>query len=73
MNHCLVIGGGRAGWTTQSMLHRELHLEDNVALPGFVDDADLPALYSRADVFAFPSLYEGFAFHPRRWPAARRW
>ena len=29
-------------------------------LVGFVDDADLPALYSAADVFAFPSLYEGF-------------
>ena len=27
---------------------------------GFVDDADLPALYSGADVLAFPSLYEGF-------------
>jgi glycosyltransferase involved in cell wall biosynthesis len=27
---------------------------------GFADDADLPALYSGADAFAFPSLYEGF-------------
>jgi len=29
-------------------------------MTGFVDDADLPALYSAAEVFAFPSLYEGF-------------
>jgi glycosyltransferase involved in cell wall biosynthesis len=27
---------------------------------GYVKDDDLPALYSLADVFAFPSLYEGF-------------
>jgi glycosyltransferase involved in cell wall biosynthesis len=27
---------------------------------GYVDGADLPALYSGADAFAFPSLYEGF-------------
>jgi len=27
---------------------------------GFVPSADLPALYRHADVFAFPSLYEGF-------------
>ena len=27
---------------------------------GYVDDADLPALYSGADAFVLPSLYEGF-------------
>jgi glycosyltransferase involved in cell wall biosynthesis len=27
---------------------------------GHVPQADLPALYSAADVFVFPSLYEGF-------------
>jgi glycosyltransferase involved in cell wall biosynthesis len=29
---------------------------------GFVPDQDLPALYSAATVFAYPSLYEGFGF-----------
>jgi alpha-1,3-rhamnosyl/mannosyltransferase len=29
-----------------------------------VDDADLPALYSGATVFAFPSYYEGFGLPP---------
>ena len=28
--------------------------------PGFIDEADLPALYSMADCFVLPSLYEGF-------------
>lgn len=29
-----------------------------------VDDEDLPALYSGADIFVFPSLYEGFGLPP---------
>jgi glycosyltransferase involved in cell wall biosynthesis len=29
-------------------------------LTGFVDDADLPAVYSGATCFVFPSIYEGF-------------
>lgn len=29
---------------------------------GFIPDVDLPAIYSAATVFAFPSLYEGFGF-----------
>lgn len=33
---------------------------DDVRFTGYVDAADLPAIYSAADVFAFPSLYEGF-------------
>jgi alpha-1,3-rhamnosyl/mannosyltransferase len=31
-----------------------------VRLLGFVDDADLPALYRNAVLFVLPSLYEGF-------------
>jgi len=27
---------------------------------GFVEDADLPLLYARADFFVYPSIYEGF-------------
>jgi alpha-1,3-rhamnosyl/mannosyltransferase len=35
-----------------------------VALAPDVADADLPALYSGAEVFAFPSTYEGFGLPP---------
>ena len=31
-----------------------------VIFPGFVPDADLPAVYAGAQALAFPSLYEGF-------------
>ena len=57
----LVIGGKR-GWKYQDLFARvlELGLEDRVLFPGFVRDQDLPALYSGAALFAYPSLYEGF-------------
>jgi glycosyltransferase involved in cell wall biosynthesis len=35
-------------------------LDGRVHFAGFVDDADLPVLYSGAALFLFPSLYEGF-------------
>ena len=59
--HSLVIVGGK-GWLDEG-LPREIErlgLRDRVKLAGFVDDADLPAVYSAADLLAFPSLYEGF-------------
>lgn len=33
---------------------------DRVRFAGWVDEADKPAIYNLADVFVFPSLYEGF-------------
>ncbi len=39
---------------------RRLNIEDYVQWTGFVDEADKPALYRLADVFVFPSRYEGF-------------
>ena len=35
-------------------------LSDHVELTGFVSDKQLAELYHRADIFFFPSLYEGF-------------
>ncbi len=57
----LVIVGGK-GWLYDSMFAqvKRLGVADRVMFPGFVDDHDLPALYSAATLFAFPSLYEGF-------------
>ncbi len=34
--------------------------EKKIKLIGFVDQADLPMLYQSADLFCYPSLYEGF-------------
>ena len=59
--HQLVIGG-KKGWLFKEIFAtaQELGLQRDVLFPGFVDDSDLPALYSAAQFFAYPSLYEGF-------------
>lgn len=60
----LVIAG-REGWMYQPFYRRldELQLRAHVTLirPA---DAVLPALYSAADLFVYPSLYEGFGIPP---------
>lgn len=63
--HKLVIVGKRS-WAAKAEM-RELSREiasGNVVCPGYVDRNDLPYVYRMADVFVFPSLYEGFGFPP---------
>jgi glycosyltransferase involved in cell wall biosynthesis len=57
----LVIGGG-SGWMHEEIVNcvKRSGLGQRVRLLGFVDDGDLPGLYSMASAFAFPSFYEGF-------------
>ena len=38
----------------------ELGLEPLVIFPGYVSDQDLPLFYNAAEVFVFPSIFEGF-------------
>ena len=61
----LVIAGGK-GWLYDEIFARveELGLTGKVIFPGFVADEDLPALYNLAELFVFPSLYEGFGLPP---------
>src|SRR5437588_9208047 len=46
----------------QSVLQRirELHLERDVLMPGYIPHDDVPWFYNAADIFIYPSLYEGF-------------
>jgi glycosyltransferase involved in cell wall biosynthesis len=57
----LFVAGGQ-GWLSDEIYRAaaELGLDTRVRFLGFVDDVDLPALYSAAALFALPSLYEGF-------------
>jgi glycosyltransferase involved in cell wall biosynthesis len=61
----LVIAGGK-GWLYEEIFAtvEQLDLAEKVVFPGFVADQDLPALYNLADLFVFPSLYEGFGLPP---------
>jgi len=53
---------GRRGWLYDEILAaaREAPVAGRVVLPGYVEGADLPALYGGALAFVFPSLHEGF-------------
>ncbi|MGH9853802.1 MAG: glycosyltransferase family 4 protein, partial [Blastocatellia bacterium] len=61
----LALCGGR-GWLCDEVfkLVEDLKLQDQVRFTGYVEDADLPALYSAAEAFVYPSLYEGFGLPP---------
>lgn len=58
----LVIVGARNYWKSSPVAQKvkELGLEGQVKFTGYIPDEDLPALYNAADLFCFPSLYEGF-------------
>src|ERR1700738_900987 len=59
--HSLVICGIKHYKTEPDFAAIEQHsLHDRVIPTGFVEEEDLPALYSMADAFVLPSLYEGF-------------
>lgn len=61
IDHQLVLVGPE-GWLTGELRATldELALGDRVRLTGFVSDEELGGWYSAADLFAFPSYYEGF-------------
>jgi glycosyltransferase involved in cell wall biosynthesis len=53
---------GKRDWQAGQLLEKikELGLEDCVVFPGFVPFDDLPIFYNAAEVFIFPSFFEGF-------------
>jgi glycosyltransferase involved in cell wall biosynthesis len=65
VGHDLVIAGGHGWWHAETYREvKELGISDRVVFTGYARDADLPPLYRGADLFAFPSLYEGFGIAP---------
>jgi glycosyltransferase involved in cell wall biosynthesis len=58
---------GANGWRN-SPLYRQIQAaeltEDEIRFLGYLPDEDLPIFYSGADVFLFPTLYEGFGMPP---------
>ena len=61
----LVLGGRFDHWQGQlGLLAHELSIAERTLFIGQVEEEDMPALYSGAEVFVFPSLYEEFSLPP---------
>jgi len=60
----VVVGAERWRHSGIMQIVKELDLEQRVTFTGHVSDEDLPGVYSAADLFVFPSLYEGFGLPP---------
>ncbi len=56
-----MIAGG-VGWKNDNLRHliHELGLGDRVTFTGYLSPSELPIIYNLAEVFLFPSFYEGF-------------
>ena len=61
----LVLGGTLQdeGFTLQKIVI-DNNLENNVIFTGYLKDSLLPIFYNAADVFVYPSYYEGFGLPP---------
>lgn len=57
---------GKCGWLYDETLRalKETGVADTVVLTGYVPQEDLPALYSGALCFVYPSYFEGFGLPP---------
>lgn len=64
-NWQLIFGG--SDWHGAEAIHSAIKaspFSNDIRCLGFVADADLPGLYRAADVFVYPSLFEGFGMPP---------
>jgi glycosyltransferase involved in cell wall biosynthesis len=64
---CPLLVAGASGWK-DSPLFRDIRAagltEGDIRFVGYIPDEDMPRFYAGAQVFLFPSLYEGFGLPP---------
>ena len=70
--HYLVFTAGKS-WKDRPVFKkiRELEIGNRIIFLGHVKDKDMPLLYNLADLFVYPSLYEGFGLPPLEAMACR--
>lgn len=62
--YSLVLAGGK-GWLEEGITQKLNELSDlPIITTGYVPDEELPAIYSGASLFVYPSHYEGFGMPP---------
>ena len=61
IDYQFVIAGGK-GWKNEAFyrLLKKLNVDEHLVFTGYVPEEDLPALYQGAEMFVYPSFYEGF-------------
>jgi glycosyltransferase involved in cell wall biosynthesis len=61
IDYQFVVAGGK-GWENESFyqLLKKLNIDNSLILTGYIPEGDLPGLYQGAEVFVYPSFYEGF-------------
>jgi len=62
--HGQLVVAGMQGWMVENIegLVKKLGIQTDVIFTGFVSDEQLRRLYNMAELFVFPSFYEGFGF-----------
>jgi glycosyltransferase involved in cell wall biosynthesis len=63
-NYKLLVAGAK-GWREKKILELCDTAGEHLIRLGYVDEQDLPALYSGSKAFLFPSIYEGFGMPAR--------
>ncbi|MFH1461024.1 MAG: glycosyltransferase family 1 protein [Patescibacteria group bacterium] len=63
---CKLVIAGTKGWLYQGIfkIARESKRKKDIIFTGFVEPEDKPELYHLAQVFVYPSFFEGFGFPP---------
>lgn len=62
---CYLVLAGRKGWKIENLLSGlKPYITKKIIVTGFIEDEDLPCIYQMADLFVFPSIYEGFGIPP---------
>lgn len=56
----VLIGKPGFGFERAEKLMARYHIQDQIVLPGWVGDEELPLWLAGAELFVFPSLFEGF-------------
>jgi glycosyltransferase involved in cell wall biosynthesis len=61
----LVIAGAK-GWLYKDIFEKVKNskYKEDIIFTGFIDDKDKPYLYNLANIFVYPSFFEGFGFPP---------
>ena len=63
---CNLVIAGSKGWLCRDIFEaaKNSPVKNSIIFTGFIEDQDKSALYQLAELFVYPSFYEGFGFPP---------